>query len=226
MSRNAAMHEPMAKANDKRAASDVILFFRSWRKPKMASARRASSQVMSRASRLASRWRKGEPKARCASSGSRPWATASSRWDCSSSSISSVSRLMRNRFVNLRKIDTSGLPEDAIHGGRHSSPPRFFHAQLILAGGGHFVDAGAPAILLGDPLGANPAGLFHAVESWIKGTFLHAEDVGRNVLNGGHDRVAVQAGTAGEDFEDQQVERALQGIGSPQHTQTSKYIDV
>src|SRR5256884_2670940 len=82
---------------------------------------------MRRASRLASRWRKGEPKARRASSGLRPCASASSKCDCSSSSMSSLSCLTRNRFVTLRQIDTLGLQEDAIHGSRHSFPSRFFY---------------------------------------------------------------------------------------------------
>src|SRR2546429_645542 len=95
-------------------------------------------------------------------------------------------------------MDTLGFQEDAIHGSRHSFPSRFFYTKLLLAGGGQFVDAGAPAVLVVDPFGANPAGLFHAVESWIEGTLLHSEDVGRNLLNSGHDRVALQARTAGE----------------------------
>src|SRR2546429_8253091 len=94
-------------------------------------------------------------------------------------------------------MDTLGFQEDAIHGSRHSFPSRFFYTKLLLAGGGQFVDAGAPAVLVVDPFGANPAGLFHAGESWIEGTLLHSEGVGRNLLNSGHDRVAVQARTGG-----------------------------
>src|SRR5437016_13206504 len=117
---------------------------------------------MRRASRLASRWRKGEPKARRASSGLRPCASASSKCDCSSSSMSSLSCLARNRFVTLRQIDTLGLQEDAIHGSRHSFPSRFFYTKLLLAGGGQFVDTGAPAVLVVDPSGLNPSRPFHA----------------------------------------------------------------
>ena len=72
-------------------------------------------------------------------------------------------------LVTLRQVKTLGLPDHANDGGSHGFPPRFFHAQLLLAADGQLVDAGAQAVFLGDAFSANPAGLFHAVESWIEG---------------------------------------------------------
>ena len=66
--------------------------------------------------------------------------------------------------------------------------------------------ARAPAILLGDPIGANPTPLFHPVQRRVERTFLGAQHVDRDLLDGCHDRVPVKAGPAGENLEHQQIE--------------------
>src|SRR3974390_785088 len=101
----------------------------------------------------------------------------------------------------------SGLPEYATHSCSDGLPPRLFHSQLLLAGGSQFVDAGASPILLVDPFGANPAGLLHAVQGGVEGALPHAENLVGNALNGGHDGVAMQAGTAGGEIVEPQTQR-------------------
>src|SRR5215475_9777627 len=184
----------------------------------MPSARKESSHAPTRISRLASRWRKGEPKERWASSGLRPLAIASEICNCISSSISRFSALPRNRFVILRQADISGLPQHTVHGRRHRFPARFFHAQLLPARRRQFVDSSTPPGLFRNPFGANPARLFHAVQGRVEGALLHPKYLGGNVLNGGHNGVAMEARPPGENFENQQIERALQGIGFRWHT--------
>src|SRR5215475_769987 len=184
----------------------------------MPSARKESSHAPTRISWLASRWRKGEPKERWASSGLRPLAIASEICNCISSSISRFSALPRNRFVILRQADISGLPQHTVYGRRHRLPARLFHAQLLPAHRRQFVDSSAPPGLLRNPFRANPARLFHAVQGRVEGALLDSQHLGGNRLDGGHDGVAVQARTSRKDLENQQIERALQGIGFRWHT--------
>src|SRR5258706_2483450 len=99
MSRKAEVQAPMARARERIAAAEVTLRLVIWRQPKIRSARSESSQGRRRRSRLDSRWRSGEPKARRASSGSRPWAMASAMCACSSSSISPLTRPGRNALA-------------------------------------------------------------------------------------------------------------------------------
>ena len=63
---------PAAGASDRMAAAEVIFLFFSCLHPNTASVRSESSHGSNLMSRLSSRFRNGEPKALCASSGSRP----------------------------------------------------------------------------------------------------------------------------------------------------------
>src|SRR5258706_4203041 len=150
---------------------------------------------------------------------------ASSRWACSSSSISRVRRSRRKRLTIRNSNDMSGGPQNAVDCGGHGLPAGFFGGELLLSGRGQFINAGAAAAVFHDPFGANPAGFLHAVERGIKRTFFGTEHVQGHVLNRGHNGVAVKARAAREDLQDQQVEGALEGIGF-RHTQTSKYTYV
>ena len=54
---------------------------------------------------------------------------------------------------------------------------------------------------------------------------LYAEHFAGDILDGGHDGVAVQTRAPRENLKDEQVEGALQRVGFG-HTQNSNYIDV
>jgi hypothetical protein len=106
------------------------------------------------------------------------------------------------------------LLEDLSDCGGGSFPAGLFGLQLALAGGREFVDAGAASGVFGDPLGPEVAGFFKTMECRVEGAFFDAEDVARDFVDGGHDGVAVEAGAAGKDFEDEEVEGALEVVGS------------
>jgi len=116
--------------------------------------------------------------------------------------------------------DMSDRPQNSIYRRSHRLPARFRGCQLLPAGRGEPVDARPPAGILDDPLSADPPGLFHAVEGRIERALLGMEDVAGPVLDGGHDGVAMKARPARKDFQDQQVERALERVGF-RHTKTS-----
>ena len=87
-------------------------------------------------------------------------------------------------------------------------------ASCFLPAGGQFVDARPAAGILRDPLGANPAGFLHAVQRRIERAFFGAQHFAGSILDRRHDGVAVQMRAAGEDFQNQQIERALERVGS------------
>src|SRR5579871_4212808 len=171
-SRNAEVHEPIAKASERIAAAEVTRFFLSCCQPKTESARSESSHATTRISRLASRCLSGEPNARRASAGSRPCAAASSKCEASSSSMSRFTRSPRNEFASRVQSDISNRPQNAIHRRRHGSPTLLLRGKLLLARGRQFVDTSPASRVFGDPLGANPTGFLHAVQGGVKRTLL------------------------------------------------------
>src|SRR3984957_9180258 len=141
--RKAATQEPMARASESTAAADVTLLRQSCRQPNLTSERSDSSHPVARMLWLASHWRSIEPKVRRASSGSRPEAMASSMCACNSSSISRFKRSPCKAFEIRDHTDISGLPQYPVDCQTDGQPARLFRAQLLLAGGGQFVDPGA-----------------------------------------------------------------------------------
>src|ERR1017187_2811686 len=218
--RNADVQAPMPSPKDRIAAAEVIFRFISCRHPKTASARSESSHGSSRMSRLSSRRRNTEPKARRASAGSRPCSIASAMWDWSSSSISRLKPSPRTTFRMRDHNDISHRPQHPSYRGSDRLPARFFGAELFLASRRQLVNAGPPSCVSGDPLGANPAGFLHPVQRRIERTFLGAEHIAGPILDGGHNGIAVEFGAPRENLQNQQIERALERIGF-WHTQTS-----
>jgi hypothetical protein len=102
--------------------------------------------------------------------------------------------------------------QDTADGGDDRVPAGLVEVELFAAGGGEGIGAGAAAGVCLAPGGADPPGLLHAVEGGIEGSFLDAEDIGRHLLDGGHDGVAVEGAAAVEYLEDEKVEGALQGV--------------
>src|SRR4029453_8544911 len=178
---------------------------------------------MSFISRLASRCRSGDPNAFRASAGSRPSAIASSMWDWSSSSISRMTRPSRRTLVQRDHHDMSHGPEHAIDGGGDRLPARLLAGQLFLARRGQFVHARPPSGVLRNPCCPNPPAFLHAVQRRVERAFLHPEHVAGRFLDRGHERVAVQSWAPREKLQDQEIERALEGVGL-WHTQTYIYI--
>src|SRR5271170_532034 len=208
--RKAATQEPMPRARESTAAKDVTLLRQSCRQQNLTSARSDSSHPATRMLWLASRWRSVEPKMRRASSGSCPEAMASSMCDCNSSSISRFKRSPCKAFEIRDHTDISGLPEYAVDCQIDCLPARLFRDQLLFACSSEFVDASPAASIFLDPLSANPALFFHPIQRWVERTLLCAQYFGRCAGNGSHDGVSVKTRAPRQDFEHQQIERALQ----------------
>jgi hypothetical protein len=51
------------------------------------------------------------------------------------------------------------------------------------------------------------------MEGGVQGAFFDAKDFTRDILDRGHDGVAVETGAAEEDFQDEEVEGALEVAG-------------
>ena len=92
-------------------------------------------------------------------------------------------------------------------------PAGLFGGELIRALRSEPVDAQAASFILRGPLSFEPAGLLHAVQGRIKGAFVRTQDFAGALLDRGHDGVAVKAGAAREDLQNEQVERSLEGVG-------------
>src|ERR1700678_4292693 len=208
--RKAATQEPMPRASESTAAADVTLLRQSCRQPNLTSARSDSSHPAARMLWLASRWRSIEPKVRRASPGSRPEAIASSMCDCNSSSISRFKRSPRKAFATRDHTDISGLPEYPVDCQTDGLPARLFRDELLFACSGQFVNASPAAGIFLDPLSANPTLFLHAMQRWVERTLLCAQYFRRCSGNSRHDGVSVKTRAPRQDFEHQQIERALQ----------------
>src|SRR5437763_675363 len=191
--RTAATQEPMPRARESTAAPDVTLLRQSCRQPKLISERSDSSHPTTRMLWLASRVRSAQPNARCASLGSRPEAMASSMCDCISSSISRFKRSPCTAFEIRDHKDMSCLPENPIDCQADRLPSRLFHAQLLLACNGQFIDAGAATGVFLDPLGANPARFLHPIQRGVEGALLCAQDFAGCTRDGSHEGISVKA---------------------------------
>lgn len=64
-----------------------------------------------------------------------------------------------------------------------------------------------------DPFGTNPALFLHAVQRWIERAFVGAEYFVGVLLDRRHNGVAVKTWPAGQNLENEQIERALEGVG-------------
>ena len=96
-------------------------------------------------------------------------------------------------------------------------PALFLCSELFFAGGSQRIGADATAAFALDPFGADPSRFFHAMEGRIEGAFFEPENVIRGFADGRHDRVAMQAGAAVQEFQDEEIEGALESI-RPGHT--------
>src|SRR5947209_1561100 len=203
--RKAATQEPMPSARESTADADVTLLRQSCRQPKLISERSDSSHPTTRILWLASRVRSAQPNARCASSGSRPEAMASSMCECNSSSISRFKRSPNTAFEMRDHKDMSCLPENPVDCQADGLPARLFRAQLLFACGGQFIDAGAATGVFLDPLGANPACFLHPIQRGVKGALLCAQDFAGCIGDGSHDAVSIKTGTPRKDLEHEQI---------------------
>src|SRR5579863_7656647 len=113
--------------------------------------------------------------------------------ELSSSAISRLRWSARKTLAMRDSSDMSGLPENAIDCHADRLPARFFGAELLLACGGQFVDAGAAASVFPDPLSANPACLFHAIERGVERAFFRAQHLAGCVGDCRHDGIAMKA---------------------------------
>src|SRR5690348_2110835 len=220
--RKAATQEPIPRARESTAATDVTLLRQSCRQPNLISARSDSSHPAARMLWLVSRVCSVDPNARCASLGSRPEAMASSMCACNSSSISRFRRSPDKAFEIRDHKDTSYLPEDPIDCQAHRLPARLFHAKLLFACGGQLVDAGATARVFPDPLRANPACFLHPMQRGVERALLCAQHFAGRTGDGSHNGVPVKSRSPRQYLEHEQIERALQSVG-PGHNQMSLY---
>src|ERR1700692_3589094 len=204
--RKAATQEPMARARERTAAAEVTLLRQSCRQPKLTSARSDSSHPAARMLWLASQACSAEPNARCASLGSRPEAMASSMCDCNSSSISRFKRSPRTAFEIRDQKDMSCLPENPVDCQADRLPARLFHAQLLFACGGQFVDAGPAAGVFLDPLRANPARFLHPIQRWVERALLCTQHFAGCTGDCSYDGVSVKPPSPRQYLEHEQIE--------------------
>jgi len=108
------------------------------------------------------------------------------------------------------KPDSSPF-ENLADGGGDGRPAVFLIKQLFAAGRCEFVYTGAPVVLGGGPLGADPTALFQAMEGRVEGSLLDAEEAGDGFdLRG--DSVAMQRTAPVENLEDQERKGALECV--------------
>src|SRR5690348_6927529 len=169
---------------------------------------------MIRRSRLSSRICSACPKAWRTSAGSRPSAIPSVTWVASSSSISRLTRSPRNRLRARDKSDISHRPQDSVYRRSHSLPAGFLSGKLLGAFRSESIDTQPLPLVSRDPLGAQPARFLHPVKRGIKRTFVCPQYVTGALLDGGHDGVAMESRLPGQDLENKQIKRALEGVGS------------
>src|SRR5215472_16244545 len=222
INRNADVHAPIASARDRIAALEVTFRFRICRQPKMASARSESSQPTSRKSRLSSRICSAGPNALRTSAGSRPSAIPSARWDANSSSISRFNRPLRNVFLIRDQSDMSHRPEDPVHCRSHGLPARYLVGKLLLAFRSQAINPQPPRLVFVDPLGLKPARLLHPVKRGVERTLVHPQYLAGPLFDRRHDGVAMQSRPPGQNLQNEQIKRALEGVG-PCHIETSEY---
>src|SRR6185437_11319033 len=225
ISRNAAVQEPTASASERIAAADVTFLFTSWRQPKTKSKRNDSSQGIIRRSRLSSRICSAGPKALRTSAGSRPSAIPSVIWVASSSSISRLTRSPRNRLMARDQNDMSHRPQDSVYRRSHSLPSGLLSGKLPGTLRSQPINAQPLPLVFRNPLGAQPTRFLHSVQGRVKRTFIGPQYVAGTLFDRGHDGIAMESWLAGQDLENQQIKRALEGVGS-RHIETSQYRDV
>src|SRR5438309_8640116 len=92
-------------------------------------------------------------------------------------------------------------------------PALFLKGELLFASGTQRISADAAPAFAFDPFGAYPSLFFHPMEGRIEGPFFQAQDIIRSFADGRHDRVAMQAGAAVKEFQNEQVEGALESVG-------------
>src|ERR1035438_6916268 len=232
MSEKAAVQAPIANDRESSAATVTAGSLSRIRAPKRASRSRDSSHAKSLASRLDSRIASWLPRrrwaARAASAGSLP-----SRTNCAarvsmwywSSSRKSRSRLSpRNTFVKRDSQDISPplRPLQYVsYSGGHGQPAGLLVVKLAAALSGDFIETRAPFVFGSHPFGANPAGLFHAVQRGIERALLHAQNVVGHGLDMAGDAIPVDRSAAGENFQHQQGQGPLHCILTG-HTQFSQ----
>src|SRR5262245_25699342 len=132
-----------------------------------------------------------------------------------SSSLRSRSTRSRcNRLRTSRDTRRIGLClERARDRERNTAPLRLFLAELFSAGLGERVVLGAAVVFRRLPACVEPAGLFEAMERRKQRAWLDDEGAAGHLLDAARHAEAVQF-AAGERFENQQVEGALQQSGA------------
>lgn len=106
---------------------------------------------------------------------------------------------------------SSGCAHDLRNRGGEALPLRGLLIEGFTAGPGQGVVFGAAVVIADGPLRTDPAVLFEFVQRWIEGALAHLENVAGDLADALCDGPAVHR-LQGDDFEDQQVEGALDEI--------------
>src|SRR4249920_395298 len=157
------------------------------------------------------------PRRSRASRGLCPSATSMSRWNRSSSSMSASCRPLRKVRASLDHTPMTSLllrgAQDLRNRRGHLVPPLPLGLELPASFRGDGVDARAPPGVRHLPRGGNQAALRHPVQRRIQRARLHAQHIVGHLLDIRRNRESM-VGTTPENFQYQQVERALQfGFG-------------
>src|SRR5712691_3526509 len=217
----------MPSASERMATSVNPGFARSMRAAYRMSRAIWSINVTPRVSRQASFCWSSPPIAitarRRASSGVTPRETCASichaRWNCSSSSSSASTRLDatsdRHRSANLviqRPMSHLFQSDNRGDRGGEAFPVGGFTFQLLTTRSRQFVELRTATQLAGLPLRLDPTLLFQLVEGGIQGTIADLQFLARHLLESLAHRPPVQWLEC-QDFQQEQIERALDEIG-------------
>ena len=104
--------------------------------------------------------------------------------------------------------------EHVAHRERHRPPACFLRFELLAAGVGHLVDAGAPLVRGHHPFRFHPACLFEPMERRIQRSLLDPQHFGRDRFDLGGNRVSVQRSLPRQNLEDQHGQSALKCVAA------------
>src|SRR5688572_32382955 len=190
--------------------------------PNAASARRRASSRESPASRTRrsvsmSRWKRNSSSVRDSlarrdrDSRARVRAALSQLMGCSGSEAVATWR----QRPRVSKCDSGGA-QHGLEAGGEAAPALQLVAKRLAARGGDPVVAGTPVVVSGSPIARDQAVLLEALERGIERALVHLEHTVGDLLDALADPPPVH-GSERQRLEDQQVERAPEGIGLGSH---------
>ena len=118
--------------------------------------------------------------------------------------------------------DMSHRPQDSVYRRSHTLPSGLLSGKVLATLRSQPIDAQPLPLVFRNPLGAQPTRFLHSVQSRVKRTFICPQYVAGTLFDRGHDGVAMESWLSGQNLENEQIKRALEGVDST-HVEMSQY---